>query len=401
MAADSPTPAAPVRTAGRIVAVAAVAAAVIVIYGTATRFVDAKRLRDRTADAAVAAVSVVTPTPAPTSAPLELPGRIEAFAQAPIHARVSGYLKGWYADIGKDVRAGELLAVIETPDLDQQLLQADAELANAEANEALAETTAKRWQSLLATDSVSQQEVEEKSADLTAKRAEVKALQANVDRYRTLKQFARITAPFDGIVIRRSTDVGALINVGSAQGPELFVVADLSRLRVYVNVPQNYTAEIRPGTKAVVTVPERPGKQYAAAVQSVANAIDPASGSMLVQLTAANADSELLPGAFARVEFEMPSAAGALSIPASALMFNKSGLQVAVLGPDDRVGLRKVVLSRDLGSTVELSDGIAPTDRVIENPPDGVADGDVVRIASAADRPVAAGPGSQDGHGAH
>jgi len=401
MPADTPTPASPARTVRRIVTIAAFAAVVVVVYGAATRIVDAQRLRDRTADAAVPTVTIVAPGPAAAGAPLELPGRVEAFAQAPIYARVSGYLKAWYADIGTKVRAGQLLAEIETPDLDQQLLQAQAELANARANAALAETTAKRWQSLLASDSVSQQEVEEKTADLAARQAEVRALQANVDRYQTLKQFARIVAPFDGVVTRRETDVGALINVGSAQGPELFVVADLGKLRVYVNVPQNYASQVHPGTQATLTVPERPGRQYAAAVQSTSNAIDPASGSMLVQLTVANASSELLPGGFARVRFDIPSAAGALSIPASALIFDKDGLQVATLGTGDKVVLKPVTLSRDVGATVELSAGITPTDKVIENPPDGVANGDAVRVAAPGEKPGAVGTKGQDGHAGH
>ncbi|MFO1393897.1 MAG: efflux RND transporter periplasmic adaptor subunit [Steroidobacteraceae bacterium] len=398
MQADTPTPASPARTVRRIVTIAAFAALVVVVYGAATRLVDAQRLRERTADAAVPTVTIVAPEPAAAGAPLELPGRVEAFAQAPIYARVSGYLKAWYADIGAKVRAGQLLAEIETPDLDQQILQAQAELANAKANAALAETTAKRWQSLLASDSVSQQEVEEKTGDLAAKQAEVRALQANVDRYQTLKQFARIVAPFDGVVTRRETDVGALINVGSAQGPELFVVADLGKLRVYVNVPQNYTSQVHPGTQATLTVPERPGQQYAATVQSTSNAIDPASGSMLVQLTVANASSELLPGGFARVRFDIPSAAGALSLPASALIFDKNGLQVATLGAGDKVVLKPVTLSRDMGATVELSAGITPTDKVIENPPDGVANGDTVRVAAPAGKPSAAGAKGRDGH---
>ncbi len=401
MPADPSTSAAQARTVRRIVAFAAIAALVVVAYGTATRLVDAKRLRERTSEAAIPTVTIVTAQPAGAGAPLELPGRIEAFARAPINARVSGYLKAWYADIGASVHAGQLLAEIETPDLDQQLLQAQAELANARANAALAGTTAQRWQSLLAGDSVSQQEVEEKTADLAAKQAEVRALQANVDRYQALKRFARIVAPFDGVVTRRSTDVGALINVGSAQGPELFVVSDLSKLRVYVNVPQNYTSQIHPGAQATLTVPEQPGKQYGATVQAMANAIDPDSGSMLVQLTVANATSGLLPGGFARVRFDIPSAAGALSIPASALIFDKDGLQVATLGPGDKVRLEQVTLSRDLGATVELSSGIKPTDKVIENPPDGIANGDAVRVAVLASQPAEAGAAGRDGHAGH
>ena len=402
MPADAPMPATHGRTVRRILAVAAMLALVVLVYGMATRVMDARRLRERTDVAAVPTVSVVTPQPAGAAAALELPGRVEAYARAPIYARVSGYLKAWYADIGASVHAGQLLAEIETPDLDQQLLQAEAELADAKANAALAEATAKRWQALLASDSVSQQEVDEKATDSAAKKSQVKALQANVERYQALKRFTRIVAPFDGIVTKRSTDVGSLINVGSAQGPELFVVSDLRRLRVYVNVPQNYTGDIRPGTKATLSVPEHAGKQYGAAVQSMSHAIDPESGSMLVQLTADNAGSELLPGGFARVRFEVPPTAGALAVPSSALIFDKSGLRVATMTADGTVALKRVVLSRDLGATIELSSGLAADDKVIENPPDGIGDGDPVRLAAApassAAAPTAAG---QDGHARH
>lgn len=389
MPADAQTPA---HTLRRIVIVVAVVAAVVLLYGAASRILESRRLRASADDAAIPTVTVVNPTPAGDASPLELPGRIEAYAKAPIYARVSGYLKAWYVDIGANVKAGQVLAEIETPDLDQQLVQAEAELANARANAALAETTAKRWQALLATDSVSQQEVEEKTGDLTAKQAEVRALQANVERYRAMKQFARIVAPFDGVVTRRATDVGALINVGSAQGPELFVVSDLSRLRIYVNVPQNFTSSINAGTKATVSVPEQPGQRYDATVQSMANAIDPASGTMLVQLTASNAGTALLPGGYAKVRFEIPAAAGTLSLPASALIFDKSGLGVATLGAGDKVALKPVTLARDLGATVELSSGVTAEDRVIQNPPDGVANGDVVKVAPA--EPDSGGPGA-------
>jgi RND family efflux transporter MFP subunit len=279
------------------------------------------------------------------------------------------------------VKAGQLLAEIETPDLDQQLLQAKADLASAQANAALAGTTSKRWQSMLGSDSVSRQEAEEKAGDHATKQALVNAAQANVDRVQALKGFTRIVAPFDGIVTARNTDVGALINAGGGAGPELFAVSDTRKLRVYVSVPQSYAAIVKVGAKAKLTVPERPGKSYAATVESSSGAVNVASGSMLIQLAVDNAAAELLPGSSASVSLEMPRGAGGLSIPPSALIFGKSGLRVATVGADDKVSLKQVTIARDLGKVIELGSGIAAGDRVIESPPDGIADGDLVRVA--------------------
>jgi RND family efflux transporter MFP subunit len=383
MSPDRPDRARRPRTIGIVLAIVAVA---VVAGGFATRAHDARELRARAAAQALPTVAVVTPTLSEAASTLELPGRIEAYARAPIHARVDGYVKSWHADIGARVEAGQLLAVIETPDLDQQLLQARAELANARANADLAETTAKRWQSLLEIDSVSRQEAEEKNGDLAAKRSAVRALEANVERFEALKQFTRITAPFDGVVTARATDVGALVTAGAGQDEPLFVVSDTSKARIYVNVPQNFTAAIQPGTEAIVTVPERPERQYRASVQSSAQAIDVASGTMLVQLRADNAASELLPGEFARVAFTLPKPAAALTVPSSALIVGKEGLRVATLTPEDKVRLKQVTLARDMGATIDVAAGLEAADRVIENPPDGLADGDRVHIAS----PVAA-----------
>lgn len=395
MPPDSAVPK-PLRRGWRLVAIAlALVAAAIVVEGIATRNSAASRLRERADAQSVPTVSVIAPGRGEAGSTLELPGRIEAYARAPIHARVSGYLKRWHADIGATVKAGQLLAEIETPELDQQLMQARAELANARASVALAATTAKRWQALLATDSVSRQEADEKAADFAAKQAVVQALQANVERIETLKRFARIVAPFDGTVTSRSTDVGALINAGGAQGAELFVVSDTRRLRVYVSVPQSYVAAIRAGASATLGVPERPGKAYPATVQSMARAINTATGSMLVQLSAANPKAELLPGGFATVNFRLPAAVGTLTIPPGALIFDKAGLRVATVDAHDKVLLKTVTVARDLGSVVELSSGLEPHDRVIESPPDGIADGDPVRIAAA--EPDASAPGSSGG----
>ncbi|HTE14198.1 MAG TPA: efflux RND transporter periplasmic adaptor subunit, partial [Burkholderiales bacterium] len=306
-----------------------VIALIIVIAGVAMRTGDAAVLRERADKQAVQTVTVIAPGKAGATTTLDLPGRLEAYTRASIYARVSGYLKSWKVDIGTPVKVGQLLAEIETPDLDQQLLQARADLASAQANAALAGSTAKRWQTLVGSDSVSRQEVEEKVGDFTTKQSIVNAAQANVDRFLAMKSFARIVAPFSGVVTARSTDVGALINAGGGTGPELFVISDTRKLRVYVSVPQNYVALIKRGTAARLSVPENPGKFYAAAVESSSQAINIASGGMLIQLAVDNTNADLLPGGFANVSLDLPRNTEALSIPPSALIFDKAGLRVA------------------------------------------------------------------------
>ena len=367
-----------------------IVALVVVGAGIAMRTSDAARLTDRADQQSVPTVVLISPGNAVAAATLDLPARLEAYSRAPIYARISGYLKSWKVDIGAPVKAGQLLAEIETPDLDQQLLQARADLASSKANASLAGTTAKRWQSLVAADAVSRQEADEKAGDLVTKQSVVNASQANVDRYVAMKAFTRIVAPFDGIVTARSTDVGALINAGGGAGQELFVVSDVRKLRVYVGVPQNYASVIRRGTKARLTVPEHPGKTYAATVESSAQAVNAASGTMLVQLAVDNAESELLPGSFANVSLDLPANAGALSIPPGALIVGKSGLRVATVGTDNKVVLKPVTIARDLGKVIELSSGIVAGDRVVESPPDSIANGDVVRVAKA-EAPAASG----------
>jgi RND family efflux transporter MFP subunit len=375
----------------------AVIAVVVVIAGVAMRTSDAARLRERADAQAVPTVVVIAPGNAGAAATLDLPGRLEAYSRAPIYARVSGYLKSWKVDIGAPVKAGQLLAEIEAPDLDQQLLQARADLASIQANAALAGTTAKRWQSMLGSDSVSRQEAEEKAGDFATKQSMVNAAQANVDRFVAMKSFTRIVAPFNGVVTARSTDVGALINAGGGAGQELFVVSDTKTLRVYVSVPQNYVSLIKRGTKARMSVPEHPGKSYTATVESLAQAVNTASGGMLVQLAVDNGNAELLPGGFANVSLDLPRDAGALNIPPSALIFDKSGLRVATVGADSKVMLKTVTVARDFGKFIELASGLAADDRVIESPPEGVTNGDLVRVATAdakAVAPAAAGSGS-------
>ena len=381
-----PVPAHRLRRAGIIGAVVVVA---VVATGVVTRANDARKLKDWTDRQAVPTVSVVQVERSAAGASLDLPGRLEAYARAPIYARVSGYLKSWKVDIGAPVKAGQLLAEIETPDLDQQLLQAKADLASAEANAALAATTAKRWQAMLGSDSVSRQEVDEKTGDFTAKQAIAKAARANVDRIEALKGFTRIVAPFDGMVTARETDVGALINAGSGSGPELFVVSDVRKLRVYVRVPQNYAPSIKPGQVATLSLPEYPGRTFQARVEASAGAVAAESGTTLIQLAVDNADGKLMPGSFASVRLDRPGDATALRVPASALIFDDKGMRVATLGADHKIVFKQVTILRDYGKTVEIGSGLGADDQVIESPPDGLVDGDTVRTAAKDDTELA------------
>lgn len=361
----------------------AIAAIVIVATGLYSRASGNARLREWTDAQAIPIVAVAPPASGANAGALELPGRLEAYSRAPIYARVSGYLKSWKYDIGARVKAGQVLAEIETPDLDQQLQQARADLNTAQANEKLAEVTAERWQKILKSNAVSKQDVDEKVSDLAAKRAAVASAKANVDRYVAMKGFTHIVAPFEGVVTARNTDVGALINAGTAAGLELFVISDTHKLRAYVNVPQVYVRNVQPGTKAELTVPEHPEKSYAATIETSSQAVTAASGTTLMQLVVDNSADELLPGSYANARLQLPSNAEALSIPASALIFDAKGLSVAIVGADNRVAVKTVTIARDLGSKIEIASGLGANDRVIQNPPDGIATGAEVRIAGS------------------
>lgn len=362
----------------RVGAVALILAAAVVAAGLANRRSNADSLDHEATVRAIPTVSLVTPS-TDAAGTLELPARVEPWSRAPIYARVSGYLERWNADIGTAVKAGQVLATIETPDLDQQMLQAQAELESARSGVALAASTAKRWMSLQAEDAVSRQEAEEKSGDLTARQSNVRALEANVKRIGAMQRYTRLVAPFDGIVTARNTDVGALINAGS--GSELFVVSDIRKLRVYVQVPQRQLAMIRTGSTAQLSVPERAGKSYKATVQSQSQAINAESGAMLVQLSVDNAAGELLPGAFAMVRFDAAAHQG-ISLSPSALIMDKNGTQVATVDASNRVRLKGVTVARDLGTVLQIADGVTTSDRVIDNPPDGISNGDMVRVAA-------------------
>jgi RND family efflux transporter MFP subunit len=356
-------------------------ATTVVAYGLGSRVAHNGRLHDLTEAEAAPVVAVVTPVGAQDHAGLQLPGRLEAYTRAPIYARVPGYLKSWKYDIGAKVRAGDVLGEIDTPDLDQQLAQARADLSVAESNAKLAQIGAERWQSLAGTDAVAKQDVDQRTFTWNASVAQVKAARANVDRLVAEESFKRLIAPFEGVVTARETDIGALINVGAAGGAQLFVVSETNKLRIYVNVPQNYVPSVPPGTTATITVPEHPSKTYSGVVEASAQSVDPNSGTTLMQLIVDNSTGELMPGDYASIHLRINGPAHVLSVPSSALIFNAKGLSIATVDADNHVRLKPVSMERDLGAVVELASGLSPTDRVIENPPDGIGNGTTVRLA--------------------
>ena len=356
-------------------------AAVVVATGIMTRRMADARLSEWTENQAVPVVAVALPDTQGKSTTLDLPGRLEAFSQAQLYARVSGYLKSWDADIGTPVKAGQLLAEIDAPDLDQQILQAEADLASAQANATLADANLQRGQSLIKSGAVTKQDLDQRTADAASRQGLVNSAQANLDRLRVLEKYKRIVAPFDGLVTLRATDIGSLINAGASGGPALFVISDISKLRVYVSVPQNYVPGIKIGTQAKLSVPEYPGRTFAATVNASAQAVDVASGTTRMQLLVDNAAGELMTGAFADVQLELAHPEIAINVPASALIVGQDGMHVATLGADDRVVLKTVTIARDLGKVVEVGSGLTADDRVIENPPDGISSGDAVRLA--------------------
>ncbi|MGH8447207.1 MAG: efflux RND transporter periplasmic adaptor subunit [Solimonas sp.] len=381
------TPVAPrgLRKVG-IVAVAVLVA--VVAIGLTTRARSATKLSQWTDDNAIPTVTVVDPQPLGAAAGLQLPARLEAYTQAPIYARAGGYLKSWNVDIGTQVKAGQVLAEIETPDLDQQLAQARADLVKAQADAELSRSTAKRWQSMLGTDAVSQQEVDEKTGDAASKDAAANSARANLERLVATQGFKRVIAPFDGVITARNTDVGALISA-TGGGNALFTIADTHKLRVYVQVPQVYVPSIKVGQAARLTVPEYPGRSFDAKIENTARAVSASSGGSLVQMVVDNTDGVLLPGGYADVNIGLPGGAEGATVPASALIFDSSGMHVATLGADNKVAMKTITISRDLGKVVEVG-GLPAGTRIIDSPPDSLLEGDSVRIA---EKPAAAPAG--------
>jgi RND family efflux transporter MFP subunit len=386
MPPDAPSPALSRRSLYIAAVSAGIIAAVIVVVGITTRKMADAKLQEWTENQAVPVVAVAPPDTHGKTTTFSLPGRLEAYTQAQIYARVTGYVKEWKADIGTPVKTGQLLATIDAPDLDQQIMQAEANVASAKANSVLSDMTLTRGQSLIKTYAISQQDLDQRAADASNKQGLVRAAQANLDRLRVLEQYKRLVAPFDGLVTARTTDVGALINAGGG-GPPLFVVSETTKLRVYVNVPQSYVPNIPVGTKAQIAVPEYPGRTFRAVVEASSQSVDIASGTTRMQLVVDNSNADLMTGDFTNVTFDLPHPEIATNVPASALIFNERGLQVAVVANDGRIVLKQVTISRDLGNEVELGSGIAADDRVVANPPDGIATGDKVRIAGAPGRP--------------
>jgi RND family efflux transporter MFP subunit len=369
------------RTVGAVVVVVAIG---VVAIGLMGRVHADQRAGAYANQQLVTDVKVLDLGGAATGGDLVLPASVEAFNDAPIHARVSGYLKRWYVDIGSPVKAGQLLAEIDTPEVDQQLAQARADLATAQANAALSQTTATRWAALLTRNAVSRQEADEKNGDLAAKRSLVNAAQANVDRLKATEAFKRIVAPFAGVITSRSTDIGALISVGGASDVPLFTVSDERRLRIYVHVPQSYTAQVKPGMLASFTVPEYPGRVFRAPLLATSDAVNTQSGTLLLQLQIDNADGALKAGDYAQIRFALPAQSGVILLPATALTFRTNGMAVAVLGRNGRAIVKPVQIGRDFGQNVEVAAGLSATDKVIDNPPDSLETGDAVRVIGAA-----------------
>jgi RND family efflux transporter MFP subunit len=378
------------RLVGGALALLAVA---IVARGMVSRAAQNSRLQALTEAQAVPTVAIVSPISAQDHASLDLPGRLEAYIRAPIYARVPGYLKSWKHDIGDKVKAGEVLAEIDTPDLDQQLTQARADLSVAKANAKLAQISAERWQSLAGTDAVAKQDVDQRTFTLNANLAQVKSAQANVDRLVAEEGFKHLTAPFDGVVTARDTDIGALINVGATGGAELFVVSETSKLRVYLNVPQNYVPSVPPGARATIRVPEHPDKTYSGTVEASAQSVNASSGTTLMQLIVDNSAAEMMPGDYASIHLQIADGTQVLRVPSSALIFDAKGLSIATVDTNNRVLVKPVSIARDLGAVVEIASGLLPNDRVIENPPDGIGTGATVHLADAA--PIGGGAGRE------
>jgi len=387
----SPEPPSDPKRAWLIALLAFVVVAVVVITGIVPRVRARNTLRTETNQLAVPAVIVAQPKKSAPGQELILPANIQAYRDAPIYARTNGYLKRWYVDIGARVKAGQLLAEIDTPEVDQQLHQARADLATAEANLHLSEITAARYQGLLKSDSVSQQDADNATGDFAAKKAIVQSAQANLRRLEELQSFEKIYAPFDGLITARNTDIGQLIDSGSASGPksELFHIAAPGKLRVYVNVPEIYSRAAKPGLKADLTLDEFPGRRFEGTLVRTADAIDLSSRTLLVEIEVNNPTGELLTGAYAAVHLKLPGNVATFTIPVNTLLFRSEGLRVAVV-KDNRAELIPVTLGRDFGSDVEVLVGLNGDENLIVNPPDSIVSGQPVRLTSNAAAPKGA-----------
>jgi RND family efflux transporter MFP subunit len=364
----------------------------LAVLGITSRTSTTNQLQTQSNEAARTSVSVIHPEKAPTTIPLQLPGQTRAYIEAPIFAQTSGYLKKWYFEIGANVKAGDVLAEIDTPQVDQQLGQARAQLKVAEAAKDLAEVTYKRDQDLYNRRVIAAQDFDTAADTYRQSVATVNADQASVNALSALENFKTVRAPFDGIVTERDTDVGAYVPSGS--GVQLFRMQQTSPLRVYINVPQTFARFVKPGVQADLTLNELPGRKFPGHVTNTAGAIDPTSRTLLTELEVPNETHELLPGAYAQITLKLVGDTGLVTIPSNALLFRSEGPSVGVVHPDGKVEIRKVVISRDLGDKLQISQGLAEADQVIVNPSDGLANGMVVTVAT----PKPPAPSARESH---
>jgi RND family efflux transporter MFP subunit len=376
--ADTPPPARGSRGALILVAVVLAAAAVTAAWGIYSRANALTALARETRETSVLSVTVIALTRGGAAEEISLPGNVLAYTDAAIFARTTGYLSRRYADIGSRVTAGQVLAEIDTPEIDQQLLQARADLASAKANETLARTTAERYQDLIKSDSVSRQDLDNANGGYEARKAAVLSADANVKRLQALEKFKTIHAPFAGVITARNTDIGALIGSGSS-ARELFHVAAIDRLRVSVNVPEMYARAARPGMAASVELQEHPGRLFPGRIARTAGSIDPASRTLLVEIDLDNKSGELMPGSYAEVHFKLPTDAATFRLPVNTLIFRTDGLRVAIV-KNGTVTLVPITLGRDFGNTVEVVSGLTGAELVVVNPPDSLTDGQAVVV---------------------
>ena len=364
-----------------LIIVLAIAAAVVA-SGIIPRLRAKQELIKQTNTSAEPSVTIVHPQRGTPAEEVVLPGAIQAFIDAPIYARTNGYLKKWYLDIGSHVKQGQLLADIESPEVDQQLQQARADLTTSEANLHLAQVTAERYVNLFKTDSVAKQDVDNAVQDAAAKSANVKSAEANVRRLEQMVAFEKIYAPFDGVITARNTDIGQLIDSGSSGGParELFHIAAVDRLRIFVNVPQIYSHAARPGIQADLTLPELPGRRFQGTLVRTADAMDPATRTLLTEVDVVNSTGLLFPGAYTEVHFKIKSNGSTLIIPSNSLVFRSEGLRVPIVVNGNRASLVPVTLGRDFGNTVEVVAGLSDGVSVIANPPDSLVEGEIVHV---------------------
>ena len=358
-----------------------VIAVVLAVWGIASRLMTRADLRESSAQHALTTVVTAKPQWSGAGDELVLPGIVQAYIESPIYARTSGYLKSWRTDIGAKVHKGDLLAEIETPEVDKQWEQARADLATAQANLAISLITNERWQGLLKTQAVSIQDADNRAADAAAKKTSVDSARQNVARLGDLESFRHVIAPFDGIITARNTDVGYLINAGQSPGSELFRLADIHRLRIYAQVPEAYAAATATGLKAELHFAERPGITYAADTIRTSSALDPTARTLQVELQLDNREANLFPGSYTEIHFQLPSSNQTLRLPANTVLFRGKNVQVAVVDRDHTIKLKNIDQGRDFGKTIEVLHGIDPDDAVVVNPPDSIEDGMKVRLA--------------------